>query len=246
MKSETEKQISATSKAFKPIEAYLQRRNKLAQAFEALAQKNEQVGQAHKSFLQHAGEMEARRLLGEASNDDAQKLDTGMLDIRDQQDRLAAAHHALSSQKAELDQQVKPLHEQAAKSLTQLKHAVEGELDQELRRAAAQVSAVVARLYAFHNATGMGIPGRQLMEIVIPSAVNGENLFQAPVRFHPVNHEVIHSHWERDAEAKALHERLKGFGAACNVLRRDEREIEEQERRKEASASLPHRSEDAA
>jgi len=246
MKPETEKQMSATSKAFKPIEAYLQRKKKLAQAFDALADKTAKTEQEHKSFLQKAGAMEAKRLLGEASDGDAQTLDTGIINIRDQQDRLAAAHQALSMQKAEMDKQVKPLNEHAAQALTQLKRAIEAEMDQELVQAAARISAVVGKLYTFYNATSIGIPNSQIMDLIIPSAVNGENLFQSPVRFHSSNHDEVRSYWDSDPEAKDLHDRLQGFGMACNALRRDERALDEQESQAEREAGQRRCASDAA
>ena len=73
MRHDTEKQIAATIKAFKPIEAYLQQKKKLAEAFTALDAKVAKTEEDHKAFMQKAGAREAQRLLGEANDADALK-----------------------------------------------------------------------------------------------------------------------------------------------------------------------------
>jgi len=236
MKPETEKQMAATLKAFKPIEAYLQQQKKLTAAFDALDEKVARTEQDHKTFLQKAGALEAKRLLGEVSDAEAETLDTGLTQIRDQQDRLTAARQALALQKAELDKQIRPLYDQAAHSLTQLKRAIEVELEQEMQQAVVKITAAVNSLYALYSATGMGMPSRDIMGIKIPSLLDGTNLFQEPVVFHPLNNDVVRSYWDSDADAKALHEKLRDFGVAYSALRRDERDLNEQEMRTEREA----------
>lgn len=246
MKPETQKQLAATVKAFKPIEAYIAQKKKIAAAFEALEEKIARTGAEHKSFLQKAGALEAKRLLGEASDADAQTLDTDLIAVRDQQDRLSAARQALELQRAELDRQVKPLYGAAGQAIGDLRRAIEAELDQEMRQAASMLTSAVNRLYAFHAATNAGLPPRAIMDMKIPSPVDGTNLFQEPARFHPIDNRIIQSAWEDDMDAKALHDRLEAFGTAYNILRRDERRVDEAEQKAEREAEEKRRNSVAA
>ena len=227
MKSEFNKQLAATEKAFKPVEAYQQQQEKMAKAFEALDAKIAKTEQEHKAFLQKAGSVEAKRLLGETSDAEAETLDMSLISIRDQQDRLAAARQSLTLQKDELDQQIKALHEQAIGTLSELKNTLIAELDQDMRQAAALITSAVNRMYAFSQATGIGSVGDKLLGIVIPSLSDGANLFQQPVFHHPIHQAVIRSWWDSDREAMALHDRLRDFGIAYRVISRDERHFDE-------------------
>lgn len=237
MKPETQKQFNATVKAFKPIEAYIAQKKKIAAAFDALEEKVVKTGAEHKSFLQKAGTLEAKRLLGEASDADAQVLDTDLIAVRDQQDRLTAARQALELQQAALDRQVKPLYEAAGQAIGDLRRIIEADLDQEMRQAASMLASAINRLYAFYTATGIGLPSRALMDIKIPSVVDGANLFHAPARFHPHDHRVIDEAWSKDIEAKSLHDSLQALGIAYNILRREERRVDDEEQRTEELAA---------
>lgn len=239
MKPETQKQIAATLKAFKPIEAYIAQKKKIAAAFDALEEKVARTGAEHKSFLQKAGALEAKRLLGEASDADAQVLDTDLIAVRDQQDRLSAARQVLELQQAELDHRVKPLYEAAGQAIGDLRRVIETDLDQEMRQAASMLTSIVNRLYAFRHATGIGLPSREIMDIKIPSVVDGSNLFQEPARFHPRNDSVIEAVWEKDKDAKALHDSLQAFGVAYNILHRDERRVDDAQRQAERDTEQP-------
>ena len=156
IRHDTEKQIAATIKAFKPIEAYLQQKKKLSDAFAALEAKVAKTEEDHKVFMQKAGAREAQRLLGEANDADASSLDAGMLEIRDQRDRLEAARQALSLQQNTLTAQSADLLNQASQALSTLAKVVEADLNEELRQAALQVSSIVNKLYAFSTATHFG------------------------------------------------------------------------------------------
>jgi hypothetical protein len=246
MKPETQKQIAATLKAFKPIETYIAQKKKISAAFEALEEKVARTGAEHKSFLQKAGALEAKRLLGEASDADAQVLDTDLIAVRDQQDRLSAARQALELQQAELDRQVKPLYEAAGQAIGDLRRVIEADLDQEMRQAASMLTSIVNRLYAFRHATGIGLPSREIMDMKIPSVVDGTNLFQEPARFHPRNDSVVEAAWEKDADAKALHDSLQAFGIAYNILHRDERRVDSVERQTERDTEQQRAAHDAA
>lgn len=246
MKPETQKQIAATLKAFKPIEAYIAQKKKIVAAFEALEEKVARTGAEHKSFLQKAGALEAKRLLGEASDADAQVLDTDLITVRDQQDRLSAARQALTLQQAELDRQVKPLYEAAGQAIGDLRRIIEADLDQEMRQAASMLTSIVNRLYAFRHATGIGLPSREIMDMKIPSVVDGTNLFQEPARFHPRNDSVIEAAWEKDKDAKALHDSLQAFGVAYSILHRDERRVDDAQRQTERDTEQPRATNDAA
>lgn len=246
MKPETEKQFTTALKAFKPIEAYIAQQRKIDQAFAALEEKSTRTHADHKAFLQKAGTLEAKRLLGEVSDTDAQVLDTDLIAVRDQQDRLSAARQALELQKAELDRQARPLYDQAAQTLSNLKRTLEVELDQEVRQAAAMINSAVNRLYAFCHATGMDNLKQGVTDIKIPSLVDGENLFQKPTRYHPIRNTLVEAPWENDKDAKALYDRLQNFGIAYNILRRDERRIDDAERQAERESEQQHVTNDAA
>ncbi len=246
MKPETQKQIAATIKAFKPIEAYIAQKKKIAAAFDALEEKVARTGAEHKSFLQKAGALEAKRLLGEASDADAQVLDTDLIAVRDQQDRLSAARQALELQQDELDRQVKPLYEAAGQAIDDLRRVIEADLDQEMQQAAATLTSIVNRLYAFRNATGIGLPSREIMDMNIPSVIDGTNLFQEPARFHPRNDSVVEAAWEKDKDAKALHDSLQALGVAYSILHRDERRVDDAQRQTERDTEQPRVAYDAA
>lgn len=246
MKPETEKQFAATIKAFKPIDAYIVQQRKIEQAFIALEDKNTKAQADHKAFLQKAGMLEAKRLLGEVSNADAQVLDTDLIAVRDQQDCLTAARQALELQQVELDRQVKPLYKAAGQAIGDLRRTIEADLDQEMRHAAAMLTSTVNRLYAFRTATGIGLPRREIMDMKIPSVVDGTNLFQEPARFHPHDHRVIDEVWENDKDAKALYDRLQTFGITYNILRRDERRVDDAQRQAEREAEQQRAAHDNA
>lgn len=246
MKSETEKQFAVALKAFKPIEAYIAQQRKIDQAFAALEEKSAKTQADHKAFLQKAGTLEAKRLLGEVSDADAQVLDTDLIAVRDQQDRLSAARQALELQKAELDRQVKPLYDQAVRALSDLKRTLEAELDQEVRQAAATINSVINRLYAFCDATSIASLKQDMLDVKIPSPIDGENLFQKPARYHPLHNTLVEAPWENDKDAKALHDRLQNFGIAYSILRRDERRVDDAQRQTERGAEQQHATNDAA
>jgi hypothetical protein len=246
MKPETQKQLSTTVKAFKPIEAYIAQKKKIAAAFEALEEKVTRTGAEHKSFLQKAGMLEARRLLGEANDADAVVLDTDLIAIRDQQDCLTAARQALELQQVELDGQVKPLYEAAGQAIGDLRRTIEADLDQELQQAATTISSIINRLYAFRTATGIGLPRREIMDMKILSVVDGTNLFQEPARFHPHDHRIIDEAWEKDKDAKALYDSMQALGIAYNLLRRDERRVDDVQRQVGREAEQPRAAHDAA
>ncbi len=246
MKPETQKQLTTTVKAFKPIEAYIAQKKKIAAAFEALEEKVTRTGAEHKSFLQKAGELEAKRLLGEASDADAVVLDTDLITIRDQQDRLTAARQALELQQIELDGQVKPLYKAAGQAIGDLRRTIEADLDQELQQAATTITSIINRLYAFRTATGIGLPRREIMDMKILSVVDGTNLFQEPARFHPHDNRVIEAGWEKDKDAKALYDRLQVFGIAYSILHRDERRVDDIQRQTERTAEQQRVTHDAA
>jgi hypothetical protein len=145
----------------------------------------------------------------------------------------------LELQQAELDHRVKPLYEAAGQAIGDLRRVIETDLDQEMRQAASMLTSIVNRLYAFRHATGIGLPSREIMDIKIPSVVDGSNLFQEPARFHPRNDSVIEAVWEKDKDAKALHDSLQAFGVAYNILHRDERRVDDAQRQAERDTEQP-------
>lgn len=246
MKPETQKQFTAVLKAFKPIEAYIAQKRKIAAAFEALEEKVTRTEAEHKSFLQKAGALEAKRLLGETSDADAQMLDTDLIAVRDQQDRLTAARQALELQQAELDLQIKPLCEAAGQAIGDLRRTFDAELDQEIQQAVLMLTSAVNRLYAFRIATGTSLPSREIMDLKIPSVVDGTNLFHPPVRLHPHDNRVIEAGWEKDKDAKALHDRLQTFGVSYSILNREARRVDDVQRQAEREAEQQRAIHDAA
>lgn len=72
------------------INEYLQQQKKINDAFAALDTKITGVREQHKELLRKAGAVEARRLLGELSDEEAQTLDISLTQTREQQDRLSA------------------------------------------------------------------------------------------------------------------------------------------------------------
>ena len=133
MKPETQKQYAATLKAFKAADTYLAQHRKLEEAFAALEVEREKVEKGHKAFLVTAGNLEANRLLGEMAEGDTKNLDAGLMQMRDQQDRLIAAKEALQERKKALFAQLEEQTHAAGRALTDIANALREELNDELK-----------------------------------------------------------------------------------------------------------------
>ena len=224
MRHETEKQIAATFKAFKPIEAYLSQKKKLADAFTALETKIAKTEEEHKAYMQKAGVREAQRLLGEIDDKEGQTDDNGLLQIRDQRDKLDATRQVLMMQQDALSAQSEGFYKQASEALSTLAGTVEAELNDEMKQAAEVMSSAVSKLYAFNIATKFGRISRDLLDIEIPSLTDGANLFKRPARYHPTQNTLLSAHWESDPAAKALHDKVREMGGIFDTLSREDRE----------------------
>lgn len=211
-KSETEKLMIATLKACKPVEAYLEKRRKVGDAFEALEVKIQKAEEDQKTFLRNAGAIEAKRLLGEATEEEEQDLDAAMTHARDRKDRLEAARDALTLQQRTLNEQLDGHQETFGLALSKLQQAVLQELNEELKQAVRQVGLAIYKLYAFNAACGVGGYRKEIYEMFIPSMTGRENLFEWPVRFHPRTNEITKEQWKDAPEAVKIHERLNIIG----------------------------------
>jgi hypothetical protein len=226
MKPETQKQLSISAKIFKAADAYLAQHRKLAEAFTILEAEKEKTEKEHKDFLATAGNLEASRLLGEVTGDDSRNLDSSLMKVRDQQDRLVAAKNALEARKKALFDQLETQAGAANQSLGDLAKMVERDLDEELVQIVQEVMAVVNRYYALYSGSRyISLYKREVFEMNIPSLINGENLFKAPVRHHVRTHEVLSSTWNNDPEAVRLHEQLQGLGQTNLILQRMEKDM---------------------
>lgn len=227
MKPETLQQMSATVEAFKPINAYLERVQKTNEAFTALDIKVKKAAEDHKNALRVAGDLEAKRLLGETTSKESKALDVSLTEIRDQQDRLQAAATALELQKKELESEARKYSDAASNALTQLEKAVIAELNEELTQAARQITSVISRLYALYDGTNLPRKyGRDVFEMRIPSLLNNDNLFRQPVRLHPRDGDIVQATWRSDPAAVQIKDDLIPLGIIYRQLQRLERDVD--------------------
>ena len=227
MRPETKEQMSATVEVFKPIHSYLERVQKTNEAFAALDAKVQKAAEDHKNALRVAGDLEAKRLLGETTSKESKALDVSLTEIRDQQDRLQAAASALELQKKELESEARKYSDSASKALTQLEKAVVAELNEELTQAARQVTSVINRLYALYDGTNLPRKyGRDVFDMRIPSLLNNENLFKQPVRLHPSDGDIVDAPWRKDSAAVQIKDDLTPLGNTYRQLQRLERDVD--------------------
>lgn len=233
MKPETQKHLAATARAMKSAETYLQQQKKINEAFAALDTKITGAREQHKELLRKAGAVEAKRLLGELSDEEAQTLDISLTQTREQQDRLSAATDALKIQKQHLDAEAKEHLQSATVALSDLASAFHREIEEELQQTATLITSIVDRLTAFEDATGFGGFSDEYRHIEMPSLVDGRNLFRASVS-HIADAPPF---WRQNNEAVKIHERLSGFGhiyrRLCCLETQVQRAIEQAEREAE-------------
>lgn len=227
MKTETQKQYAVTLKAFKSANAYLAQHRKVDDAFTALEAEKETVEKGHKEFLAAAGHIEARRLLGEATEADTQQVSASLLQVRDQQDRLSAAKAALTERRKVLADQAEMQAQAALSSLTELSNALQKEIDAELTEAVDRLNSVAARCYAIYHSTGFDSwRDRDMIGLRINSLESGENLFRDPSRERrtETGGEPV-AQWRLDPDAAKLHEQLVELGHTHKALQRMERQV---------------------
>lgn len=227
MKPETQKQYAATLKAFKTADAYISQHRKVDEAFTALEVEREAMEKGHKEFLATAGHIEARRLLGETTDADTQQVSAGLLQVRDQQDRLAAARSALEERKKTLSAQIEAQAEAANKSLSDLSRALAKEMDEELRGIVDKLNGFAARCYAIYSGTHYDSwRDRELLGLRINSVETGQNIFEDPSRGKRVEEggEPV-SQWTLDPSAMKMYEQLRDLGQTNRALQRMERQM---------------------
>lgn len=227
MKPETLQQMSVTIEAFKPLNAYLERMQKTNEAFLALETKVKKAEEDHKNALRAAGDLEAKRLLGETTSKESKALDVSLTEMRDQQDRLQAAASALDLQKKELESEVRKYSDAASNALAQMEQAILTELNEELTQAARQITSVVNRLFAFYEGARLHRRyGRNVFEMNIPSLLNDENLFKQPIRLHPRDGDIVQASWCNDPAAVQIKDDMTPLGNTYRQLQRLERDVD--------------------
>ena len=227
------KTLAATIKMFKPIESYMTHHKKVQDAFTILDERVEEAKTRHKDALSKAGALEARRLLGEIKEEEAQSLDNDLTNIRHEQDRLESARKALDGQMRVLFSQAESQSSNAGRALSDLIRVMEEELNGELEEASALVTSVINRLYALRVATGLPFHKQRIFDIEIPSIVGDKNYFTAPVRYHPRDGHILENRWKQDQEAVTLYEKLEYLGKTFAAVQRLEREAGYAKRRGE-------------
>ncbi len=235
-KLETEQKLEETTELFKSIDTYLENQRKVSEALATLDDKMLQSEGKHKDYIQTMGVIEAKRLLGQATNKEEKSLNVSLTDIRDEKDRLQSAKVTLEKQSEIMQQEASEQSENAAYILTPLARAIESELEEELREAAARITSVVNRLHALYEGMDFDTSGRQIYKMDIPSIMNGENLFKPPTLYHASLGEEYTKPWKSDAEALSLYQRVQGFGMSYKKIKRLERQAERAESRAVAAA----------
>ncbi|TAH37801.1 MAG: hypothetical protein EYC62_00805 [Alphaproteobacteria bacterium] len=227
MKPETQKQYAATLKIFKAADAYISQHRKVDEAFAALEVERQAMEKGHKEFLATAGHIEARRLLGETTEADSQQVSAGLLQVRDQQDRLAAARSALEERKKTLSAQIEAQAEAANGSLSDLSSAIAKEMDEELRRIVENLNSFAARCYAIYSGTHYDSwRNRDMFSLRINSLESGGNIFEDPTHGKRLEEgaEPV-PQWTLDPSAMKIYEQLRDLGQTNRTLQRMEREM---------------------
>ena len=226
MKTNTQKQLAATQKAFKPILTYLEQQQKLAAALKALADKKAAFETERQAIIRQAGTIEAQSLLGDSTPEGEQAVAVNLSTLRERQERLQAAEEALHQQRAELEQQLPAQLESMTVLLFELSEAYRTELEDEWRQTVAHLNAIMFRLYAVQITIGT-VTGytRSLFEMEIPSLLDASaNLFRRPIDTHALRNDIVAEAWKADTAAMQLAEQLKLFGDSKYTLEQLERE----------------------
>jgi hypothetical protein len=220
-KADVQKLIGILAKNLKTADAYIQRRQDMTNAFQALESKKAKVASEGKDALRNAGTLEAKRLLGQVTEEEARSLDVNLTAIHEQKDRLEAAKDALLQQQIELEQEL-PQHLGTIKAVAgQLSQALLDELHNEMIEAVAKVNSVINRLHVIRSTIGAhSFAGATINDTEIPSFVDGNNLVRPPIRIHPIHGHILDAAWERDDLAVALHESLQPFHQTKRQLER--------------------------
>ena len=158
-KPETEQMLEETTKLFKPINTYLENQRKVSEALTTLDDKMLKSEDKHKDYIQTMGMIEAKRLLGQATDKEEKSLNVSLTDIRDEKDLLQSAKVTLEKQSEIMQQQAGEQSETAGQILTPLARTIDSELEEELREAAARITSVVSRLHALYE--GMDFSKKQ-------------------------------------------------------------------------------------
>lgn len=230
-KPETEQMLEETTKLFKPINTYLENQRKVSEALTTLDDKMLKSEDKHKDYIQTMGMIEAKRLLGQATDKEEKSLNVSLTDIRDEKDRLQSAKVTLEKQSEIMQQQAREQSDTAGQILTPLARSIESELEEELREAAARITSVVSRLHALYEGMDFSKSRTDIFKMQIPSIISGENLFQPPTRYHASLGEEYTQPWKSNAEALKLYQRLQDFGMSSKQIKRLERQAQHAESR---------------
>lgn len=226
-------QVAGILKNLKPVETYIQHRQQLLEAFEALEAKKTQTETENKAAMRQAGSLEAKRLMGEALPEEEQAQGVDFSSLRDRQDRLQATEDVLCAQQRELDEQFEQYDAVLRVCLGAAGDAVLDELEAELVQIGKRVSHVLNRLCVLGHAVDLKdwTYADRVRKIEIPSIRESKDHVIQPFRLHPRDNTLMGEAWRDDPAAVDLDRELALLGAAKRRLRFIERDLE-QERKK--------------
>jgi hypothetical protein len=232
-KTESQKQQAETRKIFKDASVYLQQAQRLKEAFEMLDEKRELAKAYHEAALAEAGKAEAKRLLGETVEGEAEPI-INLTQFRDGREKFSAAENDLCLQQTALEDQIFNQATLASSSLQKLAGRLSEELNEELEEAAARLTSVANRLYALSSSTRLShLFKHDLYDVKIPSLLQDRNLYIPPVRHNPVDGYQFSAAWREDAEAVKLYELMQPFSTTYRTLQQMANDVE---RKREKSA----------
>lgn len=225
-RTESQKQQAEARKVFKDAGAYLEKLQKLKDAFDKLDAKRVSAKAYHQTVLAEAGHAEAKRLLGETSMGEPEPV-VNLTEIRDGREKLEAAEDDLRQLQNALEDQVFNQTAVANSALNKLANTISDELNEELEEVAARLTSVMNRLYAVSTGTRLShLFKREFYDIQIPSLQGDRNLYVPPVRHNPLDAYVFASAWRDDPEAAKLYEMLRPFTSTYLTLQELARNVE--------------------
>jgi hypothetical protein len=166
--ADAQKLAAILAKNLKIVDTYIQRRQEMTEAFQALEdQKGSVETESKDALLQQKFELEG-------------ELPQHLGRIR------AVADH--------------------------LSRALLDELHGEMIETVARVNSVIHRLYVIRSTIGARCNAQAMIaDTVIPSFVDGSDLFKPPIQIDLMDGHVIEAAWERDDYAVALHKLLQPY-----------------------------------
>ncbi|MDD3182188.1 MAG: hypothetical protein PHD48_05220 [Alphaproteobacteria bacterium] len=132
-RTESQKQQAEARKVFKDAGAYLEKLQKLKDAFDKLDAKRVSAKAYHQTVLAEAGHAEAKRLLGETSMGEPEPV-VNLTEIRDGREKLEAAEDDLRQLQNALEDQVFNQTAVANSALNKLANTISDELTKNLKR----------------------------------------------------------------------------------------------------------------